>query len=184
MRKTRELVAAHPLSADEVVEVVLDAWERILDSTIAGRLQIGVDVKPSPQMMGNFLESVMVAEFTNRYPDEWREQRFKHDKDLVYVPDEDLSTEIKTSSHRDQVFGNRSYAQPTSVGTKDRDGYYITVNFEGFAIRTPPQIRRVQMGWLSHADWKPQASATGQQASIALDARRGKLLEIYPNSSS
>jgi hypothetical protein len=181
---TRALLAEHPLRAAEVVDVVLDAWRRILTTKIAGELEIGVDVTPGGQMMGNFLESVMVVDFTQRHPGVWREQQSKPEKDLVYIPDEYFSTEIKTSSDARSVFGNRSYAQPSLPGTKDRDGYYITVNFEKFSERNPPRIRSIKMGWLNHADWVPQLSPRGQQAHIELNARRGKLLEIYANSSS
>ncbi len=179
--KTRELIRAHPLEPDEVVEVVLNVWDRILTTKIAGKLSIGTDVKPSPQMMGNFLETVMVLEFKDRHPSVWREQQAKAEKDLVHIPDDHFSTEIKTSSNARTVFGNRSYAQPALPGTKDRDGYFITVNFDHFNVRTPPTIHLIKMGWLQHSDWIPQASESGQQASIELQARRRKLMEIYPN---
>lgn len=180
--KTRELIAAHPLDPAEVVDVVLGVWDRILTTEIAGELQIGSDVKPSPQMMGNLLETVMVLDFKRLHPGVWREQQVKSEKDLVCIPDDFYSTEIKTSSNATSVYGNRSYAQPALAGTKDRDGYYITVNFEGFGVRIPPRIRLIKMGWLQHADWVPQASPTGQQAYIELEARKLKLLQIYPNS--
>jgi len=180
--KTRTLVKRHPLDAAEIVEVVLDSWNRILTTKIAGELQIGKDVKPSPQMMGNFLETVMVIEFGKRHPSQWRAQKAKHEKDLVCQTDELFSTEIKTSSNASQVFGNRSYAQPAAVGSKDRDGYFITVNFEGFNDSIDPSIRLIKIGWLQHSDWIPQASPTGQQAYIALNARRHKLLKIYEKS--
>jgi hypothetical protein len=38
---------------------VVDAWNGILNSKIAGDLQIGVDYIPSPQIMGNFLQSIV-----------------------------------------------------------------------------------------------------------------------------
>lgn len=177
-----ELLDAHPLSPIEVVEVVLDSWRRILTTRIAGELELGSDVQPNPQMMGNFLDSVIAVTLERRYPEEWRGQQEKFEKDLVYMPDGRFDTELKTSSHKSQVFGNRSYAQPALPGTKIRDGYYITVNFERFADNNPPQIRRIGMGWLNHDDWVPQASQTGQAASIRPEARAGKLIEIYSNS--
>lgn len=183
--RTRELLAAHPLDAEEVIEVVHDVWRRILTTRIAGELELQTDVRPSPQMMGNFLELVMVAEFKKRYPNEWREQQTKSEKDLVYIPDDAFSTEIKTSSSAKGMPGNRSYAQPVEVqrraGTKVRDGYYISVNFQSFTAvgNATPRITRISMGWLSHADWRGQAQPTGQRADPTPEAMAGKMLRIF-----
>lgn len=182
--KTEELVAAHPLSREEIVEVVLEAWDRILETRIAGELQIGVDAMLSPQMMGNFLHSVIASLLTKRYPSIWREGVGSREKDLVYEPDEWFSTEIKTSSNKSNIFANRSYAQPSAPGSKNKGGYYIAVNFEKFERGRPPRIVRIALGWLSHADWVPQASPTGQQASLTVDAKLGKFVRLYPKSGS
>ncbi len=139
-------------------------------------------------MMGNFLETVMVVEFSKRYPGIWREQRVKSEKDLVHEPDDAFSTEIKTSSSATGMPGNRSYAQPVEVqkrvGTKVRDGYYISVNFEPFDPTNDnlPRIRMIRMGWLSHSDWVGQAQPTGQRADPTPDARAGKLIKLYTKS--
>ncbi|HWC33548.1 MAG TPA: ScaI family restriction endonuclease [Mycobacteriales bacterium] len=180
--RTLDLIEEHPLEPGEVVDTVLDAWDRILTTRIAGELDIGVDVKPPPQMMGSFLDSVIAVDLAKRHPGVWRPHEAKSEKDLVYLPDDYFSTEIKTSSHKTQVFGNRSYAQPSLPGTKVRDGYYITINFERFQDHDPPRIRRVGMGWLNHNDWVPQASPTGQQAAVRPAARVGKIVEIYSYS--
>ena len=46
---TRKLVADYPLGVNDIVDAVLAAWDGILKSNIAGELQIGVDIFPSPQ---------------------------------------------------------------------------------------------------------------------------------------
>ena len=51
---TQQLIDTHPLSEDEIVDIVLDAWDKIMLTRIGGKLQIGVDVFPSPQIMGNY----------------------------------------------------------------------------------------------------------------------------------
>ena len=46
--KTKELIEKHPLTKDDIVEVVLESWDGILKTKIAGELQIGVYIFPSP----------------------------------------------------------------------------------------------------------------------------------------
>ena len=56
---TRKLVDEHPLSPQQIVDVVLESWEGIMKTKIAQELQIGVDVFPSPQIMGNYLHELI-----------------------------------------------------------------------------------------------------------------------------
>jgi hypothetical protein len=182
--KTIELVQAHPLNTDEIVDVVLQAWEGIMKTKIADELQIGVDVFPSPQILGNYLHELIPVILSKRHPTLWRKERDKSDKDLVYIPDPTFSVEIKTSSNANNVYGNRSYGQENSDNNsgKAKDGYYITVNFEQFDTKKPnyrPQIRKIRFGWIDHSDWHAQASPTGQQSYLDTAARDNKLLLIY-----
>lgn len=57
-RITQQLIDEHPLEEEEIVEVVLEAWESIMQTKIGGKLQIGVDVLPSPQVTYNFLRTL------------------------------------------------------------------------------------------------------------------------------
>lgn len=180
---TAQLVNDYPLSPNEIVDLVLDCWRRILTTKVAGELQIGVDVKPSQQMMGNFLNDVLGVTLAKRYPGVWRPQETKHDKDLVYIPNAWYSTEIKSSSHKDSIFANRSYAQPSAPGTKPKDGYYLAINNDKMSVDNP-QIRRVALGWLAHNDWKPQASPTGQAATLTPEVKVGKFVVLYENRGS
>lgn len=179
---TAALIEEYPLQHEVLVEVILKCWDDIFATTIGGRLRVGHDVKFSPQMMANFLDELIPVELAERYPDLWRRQAAKVEKDLVNIVDDFFSTEIKASSSSNDIFANRSYAQPSEPGTKPKDGFYIAINFEGFGASATPQLTRIKLGWLDHTDWLPQRSATGQQARLTPEAKRYKLIQLYPNS--
>lgn len=181
-RITEDLIADHPLSEEEIVDAVLDAWDRIKLTKIGGELQIGVDFFPSPQIMGNYLHELVPVMLAQKHPGTWRKERLKDEKDLVYIPDDYYSVEIKTSSNATNIYGNRSYGQENSENNsgKKKYGYYITVNFEKYTeTNRNPRIKKIRFGWIDHSDWHAQAAATGQQASLALDARDHKLKLLY-----
>lgn len=165
------MIAAHPLRADDITAAVLDSWASIFESRIGKHgIRIGKDIFPVPQLMGAFLHELIPLELAAKYPDVWRGNKKKGEKDLVYVTNLKLSIEVKASSHKTSIFANRSYAQPQSTAplAKRKDGYYIAVNFEKFEDGlTRPRIRRIRFGWLDHTDWIAQASARGQQAHLA-----------------
>ena len=113
---TKGLVAKHPLIAAEIVETVNTAWNLILkDSVIGGMIRIGVDIFPTPQVMGNFLHELVPLLLEKRYPGKWRRDQAANEKDLVYIPDDSFSVEIKTSSHVKGIFGNRSFSQASEA---------------------------------------------------------------------
>jgi len=179
--KTRELVSAHPLSRKEIVEVVLQAWDAIFESRIGPhRFRIGTHLFPKPQIMAFLLHELVPLEFAARYPKKWRGERAAGDKDLVYIPDPRFSVEIKASSHKTQIFGNRSYAQKPSGSKKSKSGYYLAINFEKFHKRRGdrPKIVRIRFGWLDHTDWIGQAAQTGQQAHLDPATEGSKLIDL------
>jgi hypothetical protein len=181
---TEELLRDYPVGRDEIVEIVQEQWLSIFESRVGKHgLRIGEHIFPKPQIMGDYLHELIPFEFKARYPDDWRRDEGGNDKDLVYVPDPDLwSTEIKTSSHQSQVFGNRSYAQPGEGSRKSKSGFYLTVNFEKWSESQPalPRLRVIRLGWLDHTDWIAQTAATGQQARIRAEAYAGKLAVLFP----
>lgn len=181
--KTTELLKDYPVPRSEIVEVVLEQWSSIFESGIGKHsLKIGTHIFPKPQVMGDYLHELIPYEFALRYPNRWRRDENGTDKDLVWVDDPDRwSTEIKTSSHPTQVFGNRSYAQP-GRSRKTKSGFYLTINFEKWQEALPdlPSIRIIRLGWLDHTDWIAQRAATGQQARIRPEAYMGKLARLYP----
>jgi hypothetical protein len=129
--------------------------------------------------MGFLIHELVALELANRYHGIWRKAKIACEKDLVYVPDERYSVEIKTSSHKKSIFGNRSYAQKSEKRKKDKSGYYLAINFEKFSDqKLDPGIQLVRFGWLDHEDWTGQVSATGQQAKLSSDVENNKLLKL------
>lgn len=185
--KTEELLEGYPLSKEQIVEPILAAWSSIFDSKIGQHgIQIGKDIFPTPQIMASYLHELIPLEFAARYSGEWRGDEEAYEKDLVYLPDNTFSTEIKTSSDKKKIYANRSYAQKPTENSrvkKDKNGYYLAINFEKFeknkkgAQKT--RIRRVRFGWLDHTDWKGQDKPTGQQASLYPESEKNKLIVIY-----
>ncbi len=182
--KAEALIRVHPLSAKEITDIVLKVWEDILSSTIGKRFRIGVDIFPKPQIMAFFLHELIPLEVAARHPRNWRGDKSASEKDLVYIPDSKYSIEIKASSHSSQIFGNRSYAQPTKFPKKLKSGYCLAINFQKFIVEGPnPNVIRIRFGWLDHRDWAGQRSPTGQQARLSVIAERSKLLQLYPSNS-
>lgn len=181
-RTTERLVAGHPLNMDEVVEVVMGAWDAIFRSRIGPKgFQIGQHLFPKPQIMAFFLHELIPLEFAARYPALWRSEHSAGDKDLVYIPDQSKSVEIKTSSHPTQIFGNRSYAQARRTSSKkEKSGFYLAVNFDKFGGGRPvPRVRKIRFGWLDHTDWIGQTAATGQQARLSPEVEGSKLRTLF-----
>ncbi len=178
---TRTLVAQHPLKRDEIVEMVLKAWDGIFESRFGSRpFAIGTHIFPKPQIMAFLLHELIPLELNAKYSETWRGDESANEKDLVYVPDDRYSIELKTSSSANGIFGNRSYAQPGTNPKKSKSGYLLAVNFEKFLLHTvTPRIRRIRFGWLDHEDWFGQAAATGQQARLSKEAQRYKLEVLY-----
>ncbi len=184
---TEELLDAYPLVKDQIVEPILAAWSSIFDSKIGRHgIQIGRDIFPTPQIMASYLHELIPLEFAALYPGEWRGDEEAHEKDLVYIPDDTFSTEIKASSDKKKIYANRSYAQKPADGSrvkKNKNGYYFAINFEKFekGVKGPQKtrIRRIRFGWLDHTDWKGQDKPTGQQASLFPDSEKNKLIVLY-----
>ena len=181
---TEEIVSAHPLCENSLVEMVLESWNNIFETSIGRHnLKIGVDIFPKPQVIGALMHELVPAEMSVTYPKEWRGEETAADKDLVYIPDDHYSVELKTSSNPTKIFGNRSYAQKPSEGKKGKDGFYIAVNFEKFEKSKPrPDILAIRFGWLDHTDWRGQKAASGQQASLAPEIYSQKFKTLYIKS--
>ncbi len=181
-KKTLKLIQKHPLERKEIVEVVLGVWDDIFKSGIGKKpYKIGVDIFPKPQIMGFLLHELIALVLRGRHPKDWRGEADSSDKDLVYIPDGSYSVEIKTSSHRSKIFGNRSYAQEGRGGKKSKSGYYLAVNFEKCTSEcSKPRILLIRFGWLDAADWRGQKAATGQQASLPPEIENSKLIHLFP----
>jgi len=168
--------------------VVLGSWEAIFQSTLGDGFRVGQHIFPKPQIMGFLLHELIPLEFEHLKPKEWRAEQTAADKDLVYLPDDSFSIEIKTSSHPAQIYANRSYGQEgVSEGKKAKSGYYIAVNFDRWPSisKKPtkklvkPSIRSVRFGWLDHTDWLAQSAATGQQSALPALVENAQLLTFF-----
>ena len=74
--KTKQLVAAHPLKAAEIVQVVLLSWEAVFKSKIGPHgFMIGKHLFPRPQIIGFLLHELIALEFSLRYPERLEERR-------------------------------------------------------------------------------------------------------------
>lgn len=179
---TQHLVNDHPLSRDELVDIVLSSWDYIVGTKLGHKYTIGKDIKLKPQIMGFFLHELIALEIQNRYPKSWRIEKLASDKDVVCKENDLFSIEIKTSSNKSHIFGNRSYAQIglEPEGKKSKSGYYLAINFEKFNDNdTLPRILKIRFGWLDHEDWMGQVSATGQQSRLSNETENGKLETLY-----
>ncbi|RKZ66164.1 MAG: ScaI family restriction endonuclease [Candidatus Parabeggiatoa sp. nov. 3] len=181
---TESLIIQHPLDEQEIVDIVLSSWNSIFDSSIGQHhFRIGQHIFPKPQIMGFLLHELITLETATRYPSEWRGDKNPSDKDLIYIPDDQFSIEIKTSSNKTQIFGNRSYAQVAASNKKSKSGYYLAINFEKFEkTRKKPKILLIRFGWLDHSDWIGQKSATGQQARLSTETYEKKFKTLYTES--
>jgi hypothetical protein len=188
---TEGLIMKHPLKPEEIVSAARKAWEDIFTSSIGG-FRIGVEMFPKPQIMAFLLQELVTLELVKLHPGEWRGDQTATDKDLVYLPDEHFSVEIKASSNARHIYGNRSYAQESTTATrKQKSGYYLAINFQPFLAgqqsslpaSDQPKILKIRFGWLDHTDWRAQEKPTGQQASINRQSESAKLLELYPHDS-
>lgn len=177
--KTEELINKHPLK-DKIVEIVLKSWSDIFQSKV-GSFTIGKEITPSPQIMSFFLHELVAHYLSLEYPTEYKVGTSKKEKDIHNLKHPELGIEIKASSNPRHIFANRSYAQPSSSSEeKDKNGYYIGINFEKFSETTQtPQILQIRFGYLEHSDWIAQRAATGQQARLSLVADRNKFLVLY-----
>lgn len=178
---TENLLKKHPISESEIVETVLKSWSDIFNSKI-GSFTIGKEIYPAPQIISFLLHELVAHYLSLKHPGIYKVGKVKNEKDIHCITDESLSVEIKGSSHPNQIFANRSYAQPQSGnGQKNKNGYYITINFEKFDEETGklPNILLIRFGYLDHSDWIAQQAATGQQARLSNDVYQNKLKIIY-----
>jgi hypothetical protein len=193
---TEKLIENHPLSKKQIVDAVLTSWKQIFQSKI-GPLSIGKQIFPTPQIMSNIIHELIPYNLAENVGSDYRVGITKTEKDIVYEPNSTYSVEVKASSSKNDIYANRSYAQPSlDSDTKDKNGFYIGVNFEKFQILEDgnyrkvefdnegniiyPIITQIKFGYLDHTDWIPQASAKGQQARLTKDSKKFKLIKLHP----
>ena len=183
---TEKLINAFPLSRTDLVEIVLSSWKDIFTITNADNsFHIGVNAFPKPQVMGFLLEALIGLNIEKEFgKDNWVFDPTGYDKDIVNKNNPDYSFEIKSSSSKNNIYGNRSYAKKGKTSKKSKDGFYLAINFEKFTAEQPnPQMSKIRFGYLSFSDWRAQKSPTGQNAHIPANIEKAKLLTIYDKRS-
>jgi hypothetical protein len=182
---TKDLVAAHPLPGPDIAAAVMRSWESIFQSRLGSGFHIGREIKPEAQIMGFLLHALIPLELAKDH-DGWRAGLEARDKDVVYMPNELYSIEIKTSTNPRQIFGNRSFGvEGPGEGKKEKDGYYLTINFDRWGSDGDelPKIRIIRFGWIDHTDWLPQASERGQASTLPSVVYDTQLLALYDEGS-
>ncbi|WP_414574992.1 ScaI family restriction endonuclease [Anabaena sp. CCY 9402-a] len=176
--KTKELISCHPLDVETIKQIAFKSWKTLWSTTIGeGKLSINLSELDVPAtVIGYFFEKLFAKELERQQPHLWRAGKNKEDKDIVCIPNNLYSVEIKSSGQLgEKVFGNRSYGQNienTELLKKEKSGYYITVNFYR------QDLHLLRFGWIDHSDWKAQKAATGQAASLSESVYTYKLIKI------
>lgn len=176
---TRKLVSLFPLPMSSIVEVVDASWEDLYNSSIGDSgLKIGKDIFLPAQATGVILERLIAVQMRRRFSG-WRGGNSKIEKDIVYEPELKFSFEVKTSSSRSGLFGNRSTGHRSGSRTKFRTGYYLVLNYKLPTEEDPTrEMLGIRFGWIDDDDWVGQSQPTGQQASIGTVLARLKLLQL------
>ncbi|MCF4968822.1 ScaI family restriction endonuclease [Nostoc sp. CMAA1605] len=178
LMKTQHLVESHPLDFETIKAVSLKCWKTLWSTTVGeDKLAINLSELDIPAtIVGYFFEKLFAKELELINPKIWRGGRSKEEKDIVYIPDNSYSLEIKSSGQMgDKIFGNRSYGQSVEnieLEKKEKSGYYITVNFY------KQSLNLIRFGWIDHSDWKAQKSETGQAAGLETKVYKYKLIKI------
>lgn len=176
---TKALVEDFPINMADIVKVVEAAWSDLFNLSIGeSGLRVGADIFLPAQATGVILERLIGVEMRKRFQG-WRSGLTKTEKDIVCENDLRFSFEIKTSSSRTGLYGNRSTGHRAEGRIKFRTGYYLVVNYK-LPTETDPdkKLYNLRFGWIDDEDWIGQAKPTGQQASIGVKLARLKLINL------
>ena len=180
-RITDELLADFPISMSEIVRLALGAWEDIFHSRIGSHAyQIGKHIWPEPQIMGFLLHELIPLNVVAAYPGQWRRGHASNECDCEHTINDRHAFEIKTSSSKSGIFGNRSSTHISPKASKRRAGYMLAVNFTKFVpTGVRPEMSLIRFGWLDATDWIGEGSDTGQQSRLTKESRAFKLKILY-----
>ena len=174
---TDNLVNENPITKD-LVDMCLKTWQSILNSKINSFLNLTIkDLILSPQAVSYLFHDIL-PEYIVRNLIYWKKGTAANEKDIVNVMNARHSFEIKISSSKNSIFGNRSYGQVGNQSKKSKDGYYLAINIDKLTIQNP-RVRIIRFGWLDHSDWMSQNSATGQQARLSRQTMELKFKTLY-----
>jgi hypothetical protein len=177
---TNQLVLQFPVKKHEMRTVVEDSFKDYLNLTISEfKLQVGKDIFFPAQATGVIIQKLITLRLSKLRINTWRDGDKKSEKDVVNIKKNQFSFEIKTSSSKSGIFGNRSMGHISKNKTKERSGYYLIINYKLPKEEDKDfQIYKIRFGWIDDGDWKGQNSPTGQQSTISSDCKSYKLVEI------
>jgi hypothetical protein len=144
---TERLIGAHPLSADEIVNAVYQAWK-------------GAPKGAGARTISNFLHETLPRKLETLAKTRWRGEESRLDKDLVFQGDPKFSIEIKVTTHDRRIPGNKAHAlgEPGGEKTKVKSGYYLIIRHR------QGKITEIGFGWLDHGDWSTSPTEKSQSA--------------------
>jgi hypothetical protein len=176
---TDKLVREFPLNQDLLVSITELAWKDIFSLRIGeSDLIIGQNIYLPAQAIGVILEN-LIAFHLSKLDNRWKGGEAKNDKDIVCSFDNCYSFEIKTSSSKNGIYGNRSTGFLSQNRTKNRTGYYLIINYKiPKKNDTTSKLWKIRFGWIDDEDWVGQTSESGQQASISADLAKLKLVTL------
>lgn len=145
-----------------LLKATFNAWKDIEQLTL-GDFKIGRDFKPTGQLIGNLLH-ILIPKHMELLDKDFQIGTKKEDKDILWNKHSDFAIEIKTSSSKSGVYGNRSY--PKGDNIKDKNSYYLIINYTNFDENANGYIHSIKVGYIRKEDWKAQDSETGQQSYL------------------
>ena len=180
---TNKLVKENPIT-DCIVDLSLRTWKSILNGNVNSYLNLKIsELDLSPQAVSNLFHDILPIYIERNVPN-WKKGTQAHEKDVVYMIDDKYSFEVKVSSSKNAIFGNRSYGQSSGDSKKSKDGYYLAVNIDKLSVDNP-NIRLIRFGWLNHTDWISQKAQTGQRSRLGKGVMdlKFKILYKYKNET-
>lgn len=151
---------------DLLTQATLKAWGDVEDFNLGG-LKVGIDFIPNGQLIGQLLHLAIPKHLSDLTDGVFRKgEESRNELDIVCTNDILNSLEIKTSSSKSGIYGNRSYTQENQSNKKTKAAYYLLVNYERMTASKKGYIRLIRFGYLTPEDWKGQKAASGQQSRL------------------
>jgi hypothetical protein len=176
---TQSVVDAFPLSRSQLFNLAVDAWKDVTSTRIGRReLRIGHDLEVPAQAIGYLFEKLFALALMEMAGPFRGGLSQATEKDIVHDDDPSFSFEIKTSTHKTGIYGNRSQSQRSAKRKKIRVGYHLVMNFTKPTAAQPYGSFVLRFGWLDNSDWKAQNAQSGQAAHVPPHIQAMKLVEL------
>lgn len=83
---TRDLIQQYPVSPAEILDIAMLSWRRFWSSQIGDEINLD-EVDLPATVVGYFFQKLYSHELHSRYPNVWKGEELKSDKDLVNIHD-------------------------------------------------------------------------------------------------